>query len=213
MVSERRAWCVQKMNIGVDHLDAGALQQAVSILLDAASIDSQYFGPWFNLGLAYKRLRKWEEALDAFLRARSRLPTDVSTEVYASVLWNSGIAASILRVWPYARQAWQALGYSLDPLSEAPPDLALGNAWVALSKPTDAVLGERIDPARIRLCEDAAQGSRMLPTGTVVVHDAERVSSKEYRGVSLPVFPLLHVQQDDAPGSFEQYRAARIEQA
>ncbi|MBN1606825.1 MAG: tetratricopeptide repeat protein [Polyangiaceae bacterium] len=193
------------MNEGVDYQDAGAYSEAIEAFREAIALDPTHFGPWYDLGLLYKKTRDWPQALDAFLRAWSRVPPGMTAELYAAILWNTGIAASALRVWPYARKAWHSLGYSLDPLLNEPPSLPLGPVWVCFD-PTCPMLGQRLDPARARIASGAEQYPQQYPSpGAVVVHDAERVASQVHEGVELPVFPILHVEES-TPGVFEQYR-------
>ena len=179
------------MGEGVDLLDQGHVDQAIKVLFEAAAIDPVYFGTWYNLGLAYKRSRAWQDALDSFLRAWTRFPTGSPTEVYASILWNVGIAASALSAWRYAWRAWLALGFPILKMSDDPPVLPMGLAFVC-EDPNDPVLGRRIDPARVELLAHAARDHRFVP-GVVVIHDAERVGTQQHQGKDLPVFPVLQL--------------------
>lgn len=186
------------MGEGVDLLDAGDVDQAINALLDAAAIDPVYFGSWYNIGLAYKRRRAWQEALDSFLRAWTRFPTGLSTELYASILWNVGIAASALSAWRYARRAWLALGHPIQEISDEPPTVSMGLAFVC-DDPNSPVLGRRIDPARVELLARADRDHRLVP-GVVVIHDAERVGAQQHQGSALPVFPILQIEAGQGAG-------------
>ena len=73
-----RERCGQKMNIALEQLRGGELENAIITLRNASQIDPSYFAPWFNLGLAYKHSRNWPSALDAFDAAWARLPPDAA---------------------------------------------------------------------------------------------------------------------------------------
>jgi hypothetical protein len=180
----------REMNLGLEQLGRGELEAAIATLHRASQMDPSYFGPWFNLGLAYKRSRNWRAALDAFVAAWDRLPRDVSTDLYASVLWNIGIAASALQEWSRARWAWSQLGHDVSGGPGGPPSIPMGLAWV--SEPGEnALLAKRLDPVRARILSHGS-GSELVP-GTVVVHDGARVGAKVHNGEELPIFPVLAV--------------------
>lgn len=188
-MADVRQRCGARMNEGVAQLDQGDLGQAIRILRQAIQIDPDYHLPWLNLGLAYKRSRRWAEALDAFLTARAKAPGDIAAETYASILWNIGITATAVANWAEAAQAWRSLGHSVGTHRDQSPSVPMGEAWIQRGSFAPA-LGERIDPARIRVVEDRFNetGLRM---NAVLVHDAARIGVKRHQGADLPVFAEL----------------------
>lgn len=202
----------QRMNVGIAELRNGDLALAVQVLRDASSIDPSYFAPWFNLGLAYKRLRDWPNALDVFLRAWRRLPANVSAELYTSVLWNVGISASIVGAWFYAHEAWKPLHPQIvGQRGDQPPSIPMGLVWVA-RQGFPPVLSRRLDPVRAQVVVPDA-GDDQLSLDTIVVHDGERVGAKPHGKDQLAIFPVLHVV-GSGPGAlqaFEQFQSLNSE--
>jgi hypothetical protein len=194
-----------RMNEGIEQLERGEVDDAVRTLGAASQIDPSYFAPWFNLGLAYKKRREWTSALDALLRAWSKLPLDVSIELYASVLWNVGIAASIVGTWWYARRVWYLLGHNAEGPETKPPSIPMGAAWVA-REGSPPVLARRLDPVRASVLI-GDPGEEVLQPGTVVVHDGERIGSKPFSGRELPIFPVLDIlpSPEGRNATFEQF--------
>jgi hypothetical protein len=186
--SRLRERCGREMNVGLEQFRRGELETAIATLGGACRIDPSYFGPWFNLGLVYKRLRDWRSAVDAFVAAWERLPRDVSTDLYASVLWNMGIAASALQEWSRARWVWSQLGHDVKGSAGGPPSIPMGLAWVS-HLGGNALLAKRLDPARA--CILSHDSVDDLAPGTIAVHDGERVGAKVHNGEELPIFPIL----------------------
>jgi hypothetical protein len=177
------------VNRGVLHLDAGDYAAAMVLFTQAASLDPAFYLPWFNLGLAQKRLRRWQDAADSFAEAYARLPPDLSAERAASVIWNMGITATKLGLWNRAAGTWRLLGHSVGWRPDGSPSAPLGFGWVRRGR-LEPAFGTRIDPARIQVL-GAANPATGLQPGEIAVHDAERISSKLHQGVNYPVFPEL----------------------
>lgn len=177
------------MNDGVDKLDRGDFVGAIPLLEQACAIDPSYALPWLNLGLAFKRARQWQQARDAFLGAYARRTAATSTETYASLLWNIGITATALGEWKRAAAAWRQLGHRVTINRDGSPSAPLGRAWLRRGGLAPA-LGDRIDPARIRVIQDRPAETG-FNRGQVVVHDAAKVGTMRHGGDELPVFPEL----------------------
>ncbi|PKT69372.1 hypothetical protein CW362_29770, partial [Streptomyces populi] len=64
---------------------------------------------WYDAALAHKFLRNWDKALDLGREAAARSPRGEGDPAY----WNLGIAATILRDWTTARDAWDGFGIEL----------------------------------------------------------------------------------------------------
>ncbi len=187
--SPQRDLSGRRTNDGVKALDSGDLSEALAALGDAAAIDPTYYLPRFNLGLTLKALRRWDDALDAFLAAWSRFPADGPVSVYASILWNVGIMATIAAKWPYAWRAWGALGYPVGWFFDYPPTIPLGPTWVQRAGHSP-VLARRLDPARAEIVAVSADDDVLLP-GTIVANDGSRIASKDHLGAELAVLPVL----------------------
>lgn len=176
--------------MGLEQFRSGELESAIATLRRASRIDPSYFGPWFNLGLAYKRSQDWRSAVDAFVAAWERLPRDVSTDLYASVLWNVGITASAMQEWSRARWAWSQLGHDVKGGAGTPPSIPMGLAWVS-HLGGNPLLARRLDPVRVCILSHDSVGE--LAPGIIAVHDGERVGAKIHNGEELPIFPVLAV--------------------
>jgi hypothetical protein len=178
-----------RMNDGVDELDRGNVVRAITLLEQACAIDPSYALPWLNRGLAYKAARQWKPALDAFLAAYARRTPTTSMEVYASLLWNIGITATALGEWKRAAAAWRLLGHRITASRDGSPSAPLGQAWLRRDGMVP-VLGDRIDPARIRVTQDRPMETG-FSRGQVAVHDAAKVGTMFYGQHELPIFPEL----------------------
>lgn len=177
------------VNRGVLHLDAGDYAAAMTLFTQAARLDPAFYLPWFNLGLAQKRLRRWADAADSFGQAYARLPPDLSAEKAAGVIWNMGITATKIGLWNRAAGTWRLLGNSVGRRPDGSPSVPLGFGWVRRGQ-LEPAFGARIDPARIQVLGPANTATGLQP-GEVVVHDAERLGSRLHQGVNYPVFPEL----------------------
>ena len=100
-------------------------------------------GIWFDIGIAYKHLRRWQQCVNANLRALELNPNEPGDPAW----WNLGIAATALRDWPLARKAWRGYGLSIDG-EEGPVTCAYGMTPVRLPN-GEVVWGDSIDPARV----------------------------------------------------------------
>ncbi len=95
---------------GQRHLDQTFdLERAAAMPSSAQSAMPKVVDPWYNLGLVYKRQRRWPGSLYRNLRAAELDPTA------KAAWWNAGIAATALGEWELAREAWTAFGIELPP--------------------------------------------------------------------------------------------------
>ena len=140
---------------------------------------------WFNMGLVHKRRREWAECARCCERA-SKLdgsPGDPSW-------WNLGIAATALKDWPLARQAWSAFGVIVPP-GEGELQMALGPVPIRVGGNSQEVVWcKRIDPARgvIANVPTPATGRSWRD---IVLHDGTPNGERSLNGQSVPVFDEL----------------------
>lgn len=143
----------------------GRLKEAEAWYRRAIDADPNWDAPHYNLGLIFKYAGRWQESLDANREARYRDPEDQSNS------WNLGIAATALRDWTTAREAWERCGIQL-PAGEGPINAGLGPVAIRLA-PGDygeVVWADRVDPARAKIFSIPLpeSGHRF---GDIVLHD------------------------------------------
>jgi hypothetical protein len=136
---------------------------------------------WWNLGLVYKFQRRWQQALEAFVRNSELNP---SSEAY----WNIAVTATALQNWTMARSAWRRLEFDVGP-GDGPPEADFGPSPVRLNPDTDGevVWGVRVDPCRIRIKSVPLPGSGHR-FDDIVLHDVVPNGTREFRGKTLGVF-------------------------
>ncbi|WP_406837054.1 tetratricopeptide repeat protein [Streptomyces sp. AHU1] len=141
---------------------------------------------WYDAALAHKFLRNWDKALDLGREAAARSPRGEGDPAY----WNLGIAATILRDWTTARDAWDGFGIEL-PEGEGEIAGRFGAACVRLDTDgeREVVWIERLCPARGRVVNVPVTGGRRY--GEIVVHDGEPKGERVYDGTTFPVFDEL----------------------
>src|SRR5262245_26977781 len=66
---------------------------------------------WFDAALAHKFLRNWPEAYRLGREAAARARRGEQDPAF----WNLGIAATVLREWETARDAWTGYGITISP--------------------------------------------------------------------------------------------------
>jgi hypothetical protein len=169
--------------------DTDALDRAAAAFERAIHHAPDWSVPWYNLGLVYKRQRRWPESLYRNLRAAELDPTD------EAAWWNAGIAATALGEWETARLAWQAFGIELPP-GEGEIRMRLGPTPIRLNPAEngEVVWCARIDPARaiVRNVPLPASGHRY---GDVLLHDGAPNGTRMWHGQEVPVFDALQLLQ------------------
>src|SRR3954452_7394810 len=81
--------------------EKGRRDEAIEEYRRAAAADPRWPVPLFNLGLLFKRERRWEESAECNRRA-----AEIDAE-HEAAWWNLGIAATALGRWDLARRAWR----------------------------------------------------------------------------------------------------------
>jgi tetratricopeptide (TPR) repeat protein len=163
-----------------DHNAAEALYR------QAIDADASYGAAWFNLGLVYKFQRRWTECFDANRRAAA---IDGGRDEPA--WWNLGIAATAIRDWATAREAWKEYGITL-PDGTGVIDAKMGLTPVRLNpdKEGEVVWATRLDPARARI-ESVPLPASQHHWGDIVLHDGAPNGEREWHGRSYSVFDEL----------------------
>ncbi len=175
--------------------------------LEALRLDPKRADTLYNLGLIYKYRALWEKSLKCNRKA-FRLDPD-----HEAACWNLGIAATALRRWADARQAWIDFGVSL-PRGDEPIFLEIGQTPIRIN-PSDhpeVVWADRLCPARAQL------KNIPLPRSghgydDVVLHDGAPNGERVSDGRRYPVFDELELFEVSAFSTFEAEAAAPDENA
>jgi len=88
--------------------DAGDEQAALALYLESIALDHNQPSALYNVGLIYKYRREWKESMRYNRLAAEIRPDDEATN------WNLAIAATALREWRVAREAWRRVGIEVD---------------------------------------------------------------------------------------------------
>lgn len=188
------------INTYANRLDQrGDRARALDWYRQAAQADPGWAAPWFNIGLLHKYQGQWAQSLQANREALQR------DRDHQGACWNLGIAATALRDWPAAREAWRQYGIPL-PEGEGPIEIVGGNAPIRVDPAgaAEVVWCDRLDPARARIRNVPlpASGRRYAD---IVLHDGagngvRRVGEREFL-----VFDELELWQASAYSTFEAW--------
>ena len=168
-------------------LDESRLEEAEAGFLRAIDLGFETPALWFNLGLVYKFRHEWPAAIDANRRCLAMHPRQ------HEATWNLGVAATAVRDWPTARNAWRDLEI---PIAEGdgPPEADFGLTPIRLNATADGggevVWGQRIDPCRARI-ESVPMTSSGHRWHDVVLHDVVPRGERSLHGQSRSVFDEL----------------------
>lgn len=197
----------RKSNIqGSKLLEAGDYPAAEKKFIEATKQAPNWSSPWYNLGLIYKRQKKWEQSFECNLKATQLDPRD------EAAWWNLGIASTWLKKWDFARKAWTSFGIDL-PEGDGPIEMSLGPTPIRLNPDTsgEVVWSQRIDPARaiIRNVPFPASEHRY---GDLLLHDGEPNGYRKFQWREVPVFDELEVIEQSPFLTFEVVlEAGRLE--
>ncbi|MBE9609873.1 tetratricopeptide repeat protein [Chitinilyticum litopenaei] len=160
-------------------------QDAEALFKQALAIDGQDPQTLFDLALLYKFQDRWAEALDFNRKVVAIKPDDTAA------WWNLGIAATALSDWTSAAQAWQVFDITL-PLESLPPALPAAAAAVRVrnGKQIDVLLGERLDPARVRVTQVPLPDCGVR-YGDILLNDGLGNGVVTHQGIELPVREVL----------------------
>jgi hypothetical protein len=180
---------------------AGDEQGALGLYLESLALKRDQPVALYNVGLIYKYRREWKESLRYNRLAAELAPDDEATN------WNIGIAATALREWRVAREAWRRAGIKLDEGDE-PIVGKFGYTPVRLNgfEDTDAqrevVWAHRVSPVTARI-SNIPTPEALFRYGDVVLHDGAAVGTRLYApGDERPVFNVFELFE---PSEFVTY--------
>lgn len=156
----------------------------------AAFPDSEFSTElWFDVALYHKLLRNWDKAYELGKQAAARVGDGAGEPAY----WNLGIAATMVRDWATAREAWTKFGITLAP-GEGEIEDGFGVACVRLDPDGEAevVWVQRICPTRGRVLSVPFTDRRF---GEIVVHDGVPNGERRVGEHDYPVFDELALWQ------------------
>ncbi|HEY4065167.1 MAG TPA: tetratricopeptide repeat protein [Puia sp.] len=165
----------------------GKLEEAIQIYHDIILLAPDWLAPYFNLGLIQKHRGQWKESYDNNKKATELAPHDDGS------WWNLGIAATALRRWEMAKQAWNHFGLHL-PITDREPRLNMPMTPIRLNPEDKAevVWGRRIDPARATL-ENVPLPDSNFRYKDLVLNDGAPVGYRISEGKSHPVLNVLQL--------------------
>jgi tetratricopeptide (TPR) repeat protein len=181
----------------------GDLEGAMPLYERALTLDPDHAATHYNIGLVYKYRGAWTESLHHNRRASDLRADDEATN------WNMGIAATALRDWAVAREAWRRVGIRIAE-GDGPIEEDFGITPVRLN-PDDGgevVWGRRIDPVRVVL-ENIPYPASGFRAGDVVLHDGAPVGERQNNGRTYSVFNVLELFESSANSTYEAEVRAR----
>ncbi|GAA1371771.1 tetratricopeptide repeat protein [Catellatospora chokoriensis] len=138
---------------------------------------------WFDAALAYKFARDWPRAYEHGLTAASLVKRGKQEPAF----WNLGIAATMLREWDTARDAWAGYGLQLPPgTGEIAEELGPTCVRIETDAGQEVVWAVRVCPTRARIVNVPFHPSRRF--GEVVLHDGVPNGERVANGRTVPVF-------------------------
>ncbi len=173
------------------------LERALPLYEQALALDPDRAATHYNIGLVHKYRGAWVESLHHNQRASDLAPDDQASH------WNMGIAATALRDWSMAREAWRRAGIQMAE-GEGPIQEDFGVTPVRLN-PDDSgevVWGRRIDPVRVILL-NIPYPSSGFRAGDIVLHDGAPVGERQANGRTYPVFNVLALFEASANSTLE----------
>ncbi|NUT20937.1 MAG: tetratricopeptide repeat protein [Hamadaea sp.] len=163
-----------------DWLVAGRLlEQAVAQERDPQQIAIL----WFDAALAYKFARDWPKAYQLGKTAASLVTRGQQEPAF----WNLGIAATVLRDWATARDAWTGYGLTLpDGEGEISGRFGMTCVRIQTAEGQEVVWAQRLCPTRARITNVPFHPSRRY--GEIVLHDGAPNGERVFDGHAYPVF-------------------------
>jgi tetratricopeptide (TPR) repeat protein len=158
--------------------EAGDEHGALTLYLESLALNRDQPIALYNVGLIYKYRRDWKESLRYNRLAAELRPDDQATN------WNLGIAATALREWRLAREAWRRAGIKVEE-GDGPIVARFGftpvrlNGFEEKDGQAEVVWAHRLSPvtARIANIPTPEAGFRF---GDVVLHDGAPTGTRLY---------------------------------
>ena len=179
------------------------IEAAMPLYERALALDPEHAVVHYNIGLVHKYRGAWAESLH-----HNRIASELAPDDEASH-WNMGIAATALRDWPAAREAWRRAGIVIAE-GEGPIEEDFGMTPVRLN-PEDrgeVVWARRIDPVRAVIA-NIPYGSSGFREGDIVLHDGAAVGQRELGDRIYSVFNVLELFEASACSTYEAEVRAR----
>jgi len=169
--------------------DDGKKAEAIAVYEQVIKTAPDWSVPYYNLGLLYKYECEWEKSCYYNQKAVELAPEDEAG------WWNIGIAATALKEWRTARQAWNFFGLNYN-LTDDDPAGFIARCPVRLDPDGEAevVWCRRIDPARatIENIPLPVSGHRL---GDMILNDGAPIGHRVSEGKEYPVFNELQLLQ------------------
>jgi tetratricopeptide (TPR) repeat protein len=189
---------------GTQRKERGDEAGALAAYLEALALHRERPTTLYNVGLIYKYRRDWQSSLRYNRMAIEYDPADVPTN------WNLAIAATALRDWRTAREAWQRLGIDLDG-QEGPIIDDFGYTPVRLNgledrdSAVEVVWAKRLSPVTARI-DNIPTLAAKFRYGDVVLHDGAGTGTRvDADGLERPVFNVLELFE---PSPYVTYQAS-----
>ncbi len=181
----------------------GDLEAAMPLYEQMLALDPDNPVVHYNLGLVHKYRGAWAESLHHNRRASDLRADDEAAH------WNMGIAATALRDWPAAREAWRRAGIEI-PDDDGPVEARFGMTPVRLNPDgaAEVVWATRIDPVRA-VIDSIPYADSGFRSGDLVLHDGAPVGQRESNGRTYSVFNVLALFEPSANSTYEVEVCAR----
>ena len=179
------------------------LEVAMPLYERALALDPKHATVHYNIGLVHKYRGAWAESLH-----HNRIASNLR-EGYEPANWNMGIAATALRDWPAAREAWRRAGIDIaqgdGPINE---DFGMTPVRLNPEERGEVVWARRIDPVRAVIA-NIPYGSSGFREGDIVLHDGAAVGQREVGDRTYSVFNVLELFEASAQSTYEAEVRAR----
>lgn len=159
----------------------GLTNEAIDLYQNIINLSPDWPTPYYNLGLIYKYQCDWRESFHFNQKA---LEFNLNNE---AAHWNLGIAATALKDWKTARQAWNFFGLNLE-INTDEVSMDLGSTPIRINPNHNAevIWARRIDPART-IIESVPFPESMHRYNDLLLNDGAPVGYRMSNGKEYPV--------------------------